>query len=644
MPAMREFIDPARGAASLNDQSAAISPGRARPRAPVAPIAALAGCLLAALLAQGTTLVERIDEAAFDVQVRCARLLSLPGANDAALVVVGIDEDSLDALGVPMAMMHVALGRALESIAAAGPRVVGLDLALPDRSFDTAAPGIDLALIRGLHAARSAAALVLAADVDGAGHLRPPYLPLLAAAGGAQALGLPLFPLDCDATVRRFDPDPASAPDTVSCATSAAARAAAGAGEAPAPVMPTFVARIAQQLGRGRLLAQAGWIDFAPFDYVPLRSVLAWTDAGDRARLQQRFGGRIVLLGSVLPFLDRLRLPVALAAWEPRQFAPPGVIVNAQLLRNALGEGLVHTAPWPIARLADLSLVAVAVIGALMTRARRLVLALAAGFVAALAAHLEGVFYPPGLGLIAAAGAFGTRAAIDLAGARAERAGLLRRLSGYLSPRLLDALAEGRVQEEGTRRRVALLFADLRGFTAWSESADPVQVREVLNRYYALITPLLHRHGGTIDNFRGDGVMVMFGAPDALDEPCDAALAAARAIIAAVENFAPASSNSGAPGSIAVAIGLAYGEVVFGALGSSERRDFTALGDAVNVAARLQDLVKELGATVLMTKEFARQLPPGQPGLQDMGVHELKGHSPVAVIAWQPPLPGAAPA
>jgi len=185
---------------------------------------------------------------------------------------------------------------------------------------------------------------------------------------------------------------------------------------------------------------------------------------------------------------------------------------------------------------------------------------------------------------------------------------------------------------------MAFMFADLRGFTAWSERTEPEQVLDVLNRYYGVVTPIVHFHGGTIDNFRGDGIMVMFGAPEPHAAPCEGAFRAARGILAALEEL-NRTQVAGYEVSLSVAIGLAYGEAVFGDLGSVDRKDFTALGDAVNVAARLQDLAKSLGFPVLMTAAFAASLSPatraeGAP--EDLGDAPIKGHSSVAIAGWPP--------
>jgi adenylate cyclase len=610
-------------------------------------LAGLAAVGLSALLAQGTSLIERLDELAFDAQVRAVRLLRDPArALGAApdVVIVGIDDESLDALGVPMALMHSTLGRALEAIASARPRSIGLDLALPQRSFDALRPGLDRDLMRGLLAARRTGPIVLALDASADGSLRFPSTPLLAAAGGPQAFGLPLFPVDCDGVVRRFDPAPAQAPepDGSRCGADGARAAAAPArvaADGDPGALPSFAARVAAAIGVDRGLRQRGWIDYtrgAAFSYVPLRAVLEWHRRGDRASLQERFGGRVVLLGSVLPFLDRLRLPLGLAAWEDASSAPPGIVVNAQVLRNALGDGLLRPAGAPL-RLAVIAfLCTAAFVRRPALRASVLAGACVLAAAGSVAAHAAGWFVPPAQAMVAGVSAVVLRTALDLAAAAKERERLTRTFGGYVSPQLLRAILDDRISAGGTRRAIAVLFADVRDFTAWSETADPALVMETLNRYYAAITPVLHEHGGTIDNFRGDGIMVMFGAPERRVGACAAAFAAARAMLAALERFPSLDRGARGRDELHVTIGLAFGEVVFGDLGSADRRDFTALGDCVNIAARLQDLAKQLDFPVLMTQTFARQLPAGPAGIEELGMHAVKGHTPVAVCGWRP--------
>jgi len=621
-------------------------------------LAAGIGLAFAGIAEQTLSIIERADELFFDAQVHIVRALRDPQSalpTRPQVVVVGIDEASLDAAAVPMAMLHAPLGRALEAIAATRPLAIGLDLALPERSFDQLMRGQDRELMRGLLAARAAAGIVLVLDVDAAGRPRIPPAPLLAAAGGSEAFGLALFPIDCDGVVRRFDPDPAAtaARYGTTCAAAKGRRALFGTDSSAEPTpeplrqavqqgpppLPTFAAGVARRFGREHELTRSGWIDFtrgAAFSYIPLIEVLARYRNGDGAWLQEVFGGQIVLLGSVLPDLDRLQLPTALAAWEFAGAPQPGVILTAQVLRNASSTGLLQLAPSPVRLALPVAMIAIALLAGIWVRWWALAGALACGFAAATVLHAHGWVLAPGQAMLAGTAAVIARTTLDLASARQERERLRCALGGYLSPHLLHALLQGGIDTGGARRTVALLFADVRGFTSWSEKADPCLVRDTLNRYYASITPVLHAHGGTIDNFRGDGIMVMFGAPQAQAQACDRAFAAARQMLEAIARL---NRNELLPRGIdplEVSVGLAFGEVVVGDLGSAERKDYTALGDAVNVAARLQELAKSLGLAMLMTRAFAQRLTGTDPAVHDLGERPLKGHSPVAVCGWTP--------
>jgi class 3 adenylate cyclase/CHASE2 domain-containing sensor protein len=605
--------------------------------------AALAGILVAGADGRAYGVGARLDAAAFDAQVRLIRALrpAAPPASEADVVLVGLDDASLDGLHVPLSLIHAPLGLALAAIAGAHPRAIGLDIALPERSFDAIVPGVDRALMLGLESARAAGPFALALDADADGHLRIPYAPLLAAAGGAQAFGAPLFPLDCDGVVRRYDPDPGR-PDATGPADCLPGSARVADTTAR---IPTIAGRLAQQLGVPAPLPGAGWIDYTrgpAFSYIPFQAVLDWQRSDARATLRERFGGRIVLVGSVLPYVDRLRLPVALASWEDPGVPPPGLIANAQVVRNALGHGLVQTpAPW-LAWATVLVLAGAGLPSRAVHRYALLAGLLCGGFALGAALLWAGTFLAPGSAMVAGATALAVRTALELSSAHRARDRLARRVSGYLSPAVLRAIEDDSLDDagarRGVRRSIALLFADLQDFTRRSENTDPEHIRALLNRYYAAVTPGLHAHGGMIDNFRGDGIMVLFGAPAPLERPCDTALAAAGQMLARIsrlneEELAPHGIEP-----IGLTMGLAFGEVVFGELGSPERRDFTALGDAVNVAAHLQSLAKQAGYPVLMSDVFAGNLAARPDTLVSLGLQPIKGHTPLRVFGWTPVL------
>jgi class 3 adenylate cyclase len=597
------------------------------PRTKARRIAALWSSAIALLAALALwPVAQRIDLWLFDREVELVRALRDPARAPATpeVAIVGIDDASLAMIGgpLPLTLIHAELGAALEAIAAVQPRAIGVDLVLTRESVESLRPGHDFALMRGLIAARQSGGVALVFTHQADGQLVLPFAAYVAAAG-TDALGIALFPHDADNVVRRFEPDIAGD-------------------------RPTLLERIAVRLGVSERV-RPGWIDFtrgAAFDYVPLHRVTQWWRSGDRASLQAALAGRVVLIGSVLPYEDRHSAPVTLAAWPGEvEGAPmPGVLLQAQALRTVFGAGFVQpapaAAPWLLAALA----LALAWVPAMVVRWSTLVAALLATFAIAAAWHSAGTYLPLAGAWLAAFIAVATRTSADVMLARRDRQRLARTFGGYVSPQLLRAILSGRIGIGPGRRAMAFLFADLRGFTQWSERTEPEVVLNVLNAYYSAITPIIHRHGGTIDNFRGDGVMVMFGAPETHAAPCDAAFAAGREMLDAVRQLN--AGEAGARGlTIDVSMGLAWGVAVFGDLGSSERKDFTALGDAVNVAARLQELAKTLGFPILMTMTFVEQLSPATrsrytPELQ--GEAPLKGHSPVSVAGWPAHQPAAA--
>jgi class 3 adenylate cyclase len=539
-----------------------------------------------------------------------ARHAPLPA--DDGIVVVGLDEAALAATPAPIALAHRTLAKTLAALAEARPRAVGLDIILPDRSYDAIAPGGDQALVAGLVAMRRAAPLVIGRSTRTDATLRPVHPPFLAAAG---ASGMALLPTDDDGRVRGYD-------DRF--------------GAAGEPV-PTFVGELARALGA---TPRRGMLQYAlgdGFDYVPIDRVTTLADAGDGDALARLFGGRIVLVGAVLPHDDRMRQPVPLARWD-RALDAPGVLVHAQALRTLLADAIVL----PLPPLFQFALVLACALLWCLDGVRRRAIALGAlaliVLIASVVALRRGVLLPAGDMLRTALAAFVARGALDLAGARRDRARLRTLFGGYVSPGVLREIVAGRLDTAGGQRReLAFLFADVRDFTALSERTPPEDVLVLLNRYFDAMTPVIHAQGGTIDNFRGDGLMAVFGAPNALPRPATSAVAAARAMFVALDHLNGAlEGEDRAP--LAIAVTLALGEAVVGNVGSKERYNYTALGDAANVAARLQDVVKSSGFPLVATAALVDAADGAAArGWTPLGTVELRGHAGVAACGARPP-------
>ncbi len=157
----------------------------------------------------------------------------------------------------------------------------------------------------------------------------------------------------------------------------------------------------------------------------------------------------------------------------------------------------------------------------------------------------------------------------------------------------------------GQEREIAILFADLRGFTSFSDAKLPYDVVFVLNRYFSLMGQAVERSGGRIDKFIGDGVMALFGVEAGPADGCRRALAAARAMAESLEEL-NRSLGEDLPAPLRMGIGIHVGPVIVGEMGYGRAKSLTAIGDAVNTASRLEGLTKEFGAQLVVSDAVFR--------------------------------------
>jgi adenylate cyclase len=176
-----------------------------------------------------------------------------------------------------------------------------------------------------------------------------------------------------------------------------------------------------------------------------------------------------------------------------------------------------------------------------------------------------------------------------------SRRAVLDRFGQYVSPALVAQMASDpkNFRVDGQNKELTILFADIRGFTPLAESMEPQVLREYLNRFLSGMTDVIHRHEGTVDKYMGDAVMAFWGAPIDDAAHADHAVAAGFAMLKEVENINLEFKERGWP-LLQIGIGINSGMVRVGDMGSSARRAYTVIGDAVNVAARLESLTKTL--------------------------------------------------
>lgn len=215
-----------------------------------------------------------------------------------------------------------------------------------------------------------------------------------------------------------------------------------------------------------------------------------------------------------------------------------------------------------------------------------------------------------------------------------KREALVRDLFGqYVSPEVARLAIEQEGRLEGEVVECTVLFVDIRRFTSLAEVLPPKRLIGVLNRYFERMLPVVEAEGGIVNKFGGDSLLAVFGSP--LNPTADHAERAVRAALrmrVALAEFNRGQVAEEMP-ELRVGFGLATGELVAGNIGSSRKREYTVIGDPVNLAARLQELTPELGADVLMNAATARAAAP-VARFRSLGMIEIRGRAePVEVFS-----------
>ena len=370
-----------------------------------------------------------------------------------------------------------------------------------------------------------------------------------------------------------------------------------------------------------------------------------------RAMFPAWFGNRFVFIGADLPQTDRhaTSLLVDPGLTEFKGYA--GVLVHAHVLSQLLDGRVVRN--WSVDQRSGMAVtLAMALLGALIGISsiglhwRGLaVLGAAAGYLAlalTLAGVWSGPYLPIGPGLAALALSFGLGGAAEAFFSVQEKAFIRQAFSHYLEPAMVDRLAKDRssLRLGGERREISFIFTDVAGFTDMSEGLEPEVLAGLLNEYFDGMSDIIAAHGGSIDKFIGDAVVALFGA---LTPERDHALNALRCAVemdAFAERFRASHAHLGMG---VTRTGVHSGAASVGNFGGRRRFDYTAMGDAMNTAARLESINKTLGTRVtvseaarLAAEGFARPDKP-LPALRPVGRVMLKGKAePVQVWNHDP--------
>jgi adenylate cyclase len=226
--------------------------------------------------------------------------------------------------------------------------------------------------------------------------------------------------------------------------------------------------------------------------------------------------------------------------------------------------------------------------------------------------------------------AFGSLAAVAIENSqRSERlrreALVLSNFQRYFAPNLAAQIAqqEGAVQLGGQKRPVVIFFSDIRGFTPLSETMGPDDIATLLTEYFTEMVDMVFEHGGTLDKFMGDAIMALWGAPIAHEDDADRAMKCALDQLDALEKLNKKWKEQGRP-ELGIGIGINFGEVFAGNIGSDRRLEYTVIGDAVNTASRI---CSTAGPNQILISEAFHQQLKKPPKVEPLEPIQVKGKS-----------------
>jgi adenylate cyclase len=231
----------------------------------------------------------------------------------------------------------------------------------------------------------------------------------------------------------------------------------------------------------------------------------------------------------------------------------------------------------------------------------------------------------------AAAGYLSQRNVALLQSALAERS-QTDRLSRYFAPAVVDRIRSGEAAQASESREVTVLFSDIRDFTAMASAMTSADTVEFLNGFHSAMSDVVFRHAGTLDKFIGDGMLAYFGAPLEQPDHAERAVACALDMRQALDELNGARQRQGLA-RIEFGVGLHTGTVTVGNVGSARRREYTVIGDPVNLASRIEGLTKRHRVPILAT-EATRAATASRFQWMPVGVDQVRGETePVATFA-----------
>ncbi|WP_082797167.1 adenylate/guanylate cyclase domain-containing protein [Sphingopyxis granuli] len=591
--------------------------------------------LLAVLIARTSWQIPLINDAERALYDARATLMAPKVAQDKRIVLITYNDETLFNTGIRSPLDRTLLARALANIDQMGAKAIGIDIA-----FDSPRPD-DPLLKSQLRAMRTPTWLAYAEQASNPNTIFYEQQRFLQAfiADVATATTKPtsvLFRTDGDGVIRTWPDRPKTLPPLMA--------------NALAPVDAAH----ADFQGNIRFLtparATAGQEE-PVFANLPIDTFAMPMDADLRASLSELVRGRYVLIGGDIIDNDQFNTPMS-------RFTDPltglhetmiGLEVHAHMLAQQLDGA--WTTPIPGALLWALALLVVLAGGLtslIDVRARWVALA----FLVQMAFFVVVPFWLQGRGvdtttLPAFGWALGWLFGYAAVGTAARTIGSRQRafaqsaLGKYLPADVAAQIMRDpdQLSLHGERRTIYCVFTDLEGFTKLSHATTPETVARLLNEYLDRLSDIVLDHGGTIDKFVGDAVVAFWGAPIGRPDDGEKAAAAALAMYRAGEQFR-VDMAEGVPPLGMTRVGLHVGDAIVGNFGGEGRIQYTALGDSMNTASRLESANKSLKTGVLISAEAAEQ--SGRDDLVPMGRVTLRGRArPVDVFTPRPDLNAA---
>jgi adenylate cyclase len=536
---------------------------------------------------------------------------------------------------MPMALWAPQFAKVLNAIDQAGAAAIGVDL-LFATTAEGIAPGHDRPLMAELQRLGAQERIVLA-QANVGGKVIGPHRIFTIIVGGQKNIRSVAVTIDRDGVVRHVP-----------------LLQSGGSLSDPAAV-PAFALTLAERMGfdraalpPDRLRVSPNYSDRQIAPAYAMRDLYACAVAGDIAALKEAFAGKVILLGAALDVEDRKvisgrafataeggarALPCGAAGIQDSasRRTIPGVFIHAQTINDLLRGDIARF--WPLwAVIVSFGLLSAGGGGlAMALRVPSASVVLAAMFLAWTgisiwsAAHdwMAPLTGGIGSGIVAFLVGLGMRNLIIDRERRRSVLALSRYLDARVARELLDSGQAPKLG--GEMREITIWFSDIAGFSTVAERLDPESLVKRLNYHFTLIGVVIQEQGGIIEKYIGDGVVAIFGAP--LPQPDHAARALRAAL--KVQEILAAEAND--PDSFKIRIGLNTGACVVGNIGSEGRFDYTAIGDAVNVAARLEAANKEHGTKILASNATVRAAGSGFR-FREIGPIHVKGRTePVAV-------------